>query len=95
LGDDDDVELQQVIIFADQAQYRDYQVQRVEQSQSWDNAPGSETVVPPEDSLEASGDFGGEIPAETDFFWTDAEPEPESDAPDAPDVADFFSQDPS
>ncbi|MGA1283063.1 MAG: tetratricopeptide repeat protein [Prochlorothrix sp.] len=92
-GDDDnDGVMQQVIIFADQAQYRDYQVQQVEQGQQLWAEPGS-TGAPPEDSLEASGDVGTETPAATDFFWTDAEPEPNT--PEIPEVADFFNQDPS
>ncbi|MEB3272599.1 MAG: tetratricopeptide repeat protein [Prochlorothrix sp.] len=88
---DDDRDLQQVIIFADQAQYRDYQVQQVEQGQFWEEG-ASGAAVPPEDSLEASL---GEAPAETDFFWTDAPAEPELDPAEPPEVADFFSQDPS
>lgn len=80
--DQDDTTLQQVVIFADQTQYRDYQVQQVEQNQDWQPSPARDPDP-------------GETSSETDFFWASDPSSSEPEVDEIPEVTDFFQQDPS
>jgi hypothetical protein len=69
-----------VVIYADQPEYRDYNVQRVEQQRNWNSNPVNYS---PEEQL-------AENQRETDFSWSESQSEVESQS-----ESNFFSVDPS
>ncbi|MEM9218158.1 MAG: hypothetical protein AAGD25_27930 [Cyanobacteria bacterium P01_F01_bin.150] len=101
---DTDIEFEyedeRVIIYADQPQYRDYQVDAAEQYQPepssqppHDTSPSAETDFNRFSDLASVAKASPEASTETDFFWANQELSPEPDVAEVSGDADFFNSD--